>query len=85
MLTNTVVAGYENNTLANSTNVTNVTSNDVENETQNDTNKTQNKTHDVKTKTVMKTVKNDDRTTGNPLFALLLTLIAIPIAKRFEK
>lgn len=85
VLTNTVVAGYENNTLANSTNVTNVTSNDVENETQNDTNKTQNKTHDVKTKTVMKTVKNDDKATGNPLFALLLTLIAIPIAKRFEK
>ena len=91
-LTNTVVAGYENNTLANSTNVTNVTSNDVENETQNDTEdnqndteKTQNKTHEVKAKAVMKTVKNDGKATGNPLFALLLTLMAIPIAKRFEK
>ena len=87
LLTNTVIAGYENNTLANSTNVTNVTGEDIDNETKNDTDKTQkdNKTHSVKAKAVMKTVKNDGKATGNPLFALLLTLIAIPIARRFEK
>ncbi len=89
--TNTVVAGYNNTNVTNSTNATEVV-NKTTNETESlnktygtgkggDNNNTNvNLTHDEKTK--LKT-QIDNKTTGNPILLLLLVLVLIPI-RRFK-
>ena len=99
--TNTVTAGYNDTTLSNSTNKTEVVgenTTDVPNNTgkANDSEKTnisihvaepdkvpENNTADDKHKTVLKT-QMDEKATGNPLMALILALIFIPL-RRFRK
>ena len=82
-LTNTVEAGFNNTTVANSTNVTEVVNKTapIHNNTKNETNKTvpKNVTRNEVTKTQL-----DDKATGNPLLALLMALAIVPI-RRFRK
>lgn len=91
-LTNTATVGYNNTTIANSTNSTEVVNiTPPKNDTQPDENKTtpankpvsKNETVSKNDKTIIKT-HMDEKATGNPLIALLMVLAILPM-RRFKK
>ena len=80
-LSNTVEAGFNNNTFSNSTNTTEVVNESIPQK--------QNSTIDTKTIEINKSQENsvdkqmNDKSTGNPILVLLLALIIIPL-RRFK-
>ena len=80
-LSNTVEAGFNNNTFSNSTNTTEVVNESIPQK--------QNSTIDTKTIQINKSQENsvdkqmNDKSTGNPILVLLLALIIIPL-RRFK-
>lgn len=90
---NTVTAGFNDTVVSNSTNTTEVSGNNTtndDNETTEDTTK-DNKTTDVSEENESDDKHNailkkeiDEKATGNPLFLLLLTLILLPLCRKFK-